>query len=172
MSKLDTIKYQGNDYATVPVRLKEFREKNPRAGIITAPMFGEDGSLTFKVEITVDRADDSSATATGHAHYTAKEMAARKAFEKLETVATGRALSMLGYLNNGQVASTEEMLEFEEYRDSRQEEKKSAAIEKLQEAKTLDELKKTFISLGELMADEDVVKVKDEMKGKVSNADN
>lgn len=116
MSKLDTIKYQGNDYATVPVRLKEFRQKHPRAGLTSTPTFGEDGSLTFKVEIIADRSDEYSATATGHAHYTAKEMANRKAFEKLETVATGRALSMLGYLNNGQVASTEEMLEFESYK--------------------------------------------------------
>ena len=137
MSKLDTIKYQGNDYATVPVRLKEFRQKHPRAGITSTPTFGEDGSLTFRVEIVTDRSDDTSAQATGHAHYTAKEMQNRKAFEKLETVATGRALSMLGYLNNGQVASTEEMLEFESYRLEKYE-------EQIANAQSVDELMDLF----------------------------
>jgi hypothetical protein len=30
---VETIKLKGNDYATVPQRLKEFREKNPRAEV-------------------------------------------------------------------------------------------------------------------------------------------
>ena len=115
MSKVETINYQGKDYATVPVRLKEFREKNPRAEISTEPIFMDDGSLIFKAKIVQDRKDEYSATATGTARYSATELSKAKAFEKLETVSVGRALAMLGYLNDGQIATTEEMAEFENY---------------------------------------------------------
>lgn len=128
MSKVSTISYGSvKAYATVPARLKQFREQNPRASITTTPTFGEDGSLLFKAEIVVDKSDPSSATATGHAHYAANELSKAKAFEKLETIATGRALSLLGYLNNGDVASTEEMLEFEEFQLGAIKEKITAA---------------------------------------------
>lgn len=112
MNKLETINYQGNDYATVPVRLKQFRESNPRAVIETRPEFQPDGTIVFSARIVKDKADPDSAEATGHSW---GKNEGEKAFEKLETVATGRALSLLGYLNNGQVASTEEMQEFEAY---------------------------------------------------------
>ena len=171
MSKVSTIAYGSvKEYATVPARLKEFREKNPRASVKSKPTYHEDGALEFETIIIVDKSDEGSADSNGHAYYTAAETKRPKSYEKLETISMGRALAKLGYLNDGQVATTEEMVEFNEYRLTRQEEKKSQAIEKLQATKTLDELKKTFISLGELMADEDVVKIKDEMKGKVENA--
>lgn len=160
MSKVETIKYQGKDYATVPARLKEFREQNPRASILTAPLYQEDGSLIFKAEIIQDKSDENSATATGHARYTAEEIKRAKAFEKLETVSIGRALSILGYLNDGQIASTEEMDEFENYKADRV----NIAIEELNEAKTLDELKEVFFSLGKLMANAEVVKAKNARK--------
>jgi len=130
MAKIETINYQGKDYATVPARLKEFREKHPRAAITTDPQFMDDGSLIFKAKIQVDRSDPDSAIATGHARYTANEVSKPKAFEKLETVSIGRCLSILGYLNNGQVATSEEMEEFENY----QSEKLEGAKEKVAEA--------------------------------------
>lgn len=164
MSKVETINYQGKGYATVPARLKEFRETNPRASITTTPMYQEDGSLIFKAEIVQDKSDENSATATGHARYTVDEMKQRKSFEKLETVSIGRALSILGYLNDGQIASTEEMDEFENYKADRV----NIAIEALTEAQTLDELKETFFSLGKLMANPEVVKAKDDRKVKLS----
>lgn len=111
---VDTIKLKGNDYATVPARLKEFRSKNPRADISTKPTI-EDGMVIFEARITVDKSDPASASATGHSY---GKIGGEKEFEKLETVATGRALSLLGYLNNGQIATTEEMLEFEDYKAS------------------------------------------------------
>lgn len=149
MSKVNTIAYGSvKEYATVPARLKEFRQKNPRAGIKTTPTFGEDGSLTFEAEITVDRGDESTATATGHAHYTAADMKQKKAFEKVETIAVGRALANLGYLNNGQIATTEEMLEFEEYRLEKYEDEiaKATSVEDLMAVfqKMNAEEKKTF----------------------------
>lgn len=110
---LETISLKGNNYATVPTRLKAFREANPRASVETKPTINEAGQLIFEAKITVDRKDPDSATSTGHSYGKASD--GDKAFEKLETVAVGRALALLGYLNNGQVATTEEMVEYEEY---------------------------------------------------------
>jgi len=108
-----TINLKGNEYALVPQRLKQFRQDNPRSSITTKPTFQEDGTVVFTAKILKDKADENSAEATGHAY---GKMGEVKAFEKLETVATGRALALLGYLNNGQIATTEEMAEFEEYK--------------------------------------------------------
>lgn len=116
MSKVQTINLKGNEYATVPQRLKQFREDNPRASVETIPTFQPDGTLLFSAKITKDRADENSATATGNSY--GKATSSDKAFEKLETVAVGRALAMLGYLNNGQVATSEEMYEFEQYQEN------------------------------------------------------
>lgn len=137
MPRLDTIKYQGNDYATVPVRLKEFREKNPRASIVTTPMPQADGSMIIQARVVVDKSDDASAESTGSARYSAKEMEQRKAYEKLETIATGRALGLLGYLNNGEVATTEEMAEFEGF-------KADKYAEEIERAKSIEDLMQIF----------------------------
>ena len=112
MNKVQTINLKGNEYATVPQRLLEFRNKHPRASVETKPEFQTDGTVVFTATIVKDKSDPSSASATGHSY---GKLTGEKAFEKLETVATGRALSLLGYLNNGQIASSEEMEEFEEY---------------------------------------------------------
>lgn len=113
MNKVQTINLKGNEYALVPQRLKAFREANPRASITTHPEFQADGIVLFTAKIVQDKADQSSPEATGHSF---GKSGGDKAFEKLETVAVGRALALLGYLNNGQVATTEEMEEFEEYK--------------------------------------------------------
>lgn len=137
MNKVATIKYQGNDYATVPVRLKEFRQNNPRASISTVAMPQPDGSMIIQAKIVADKADESSADATGTARYSEKEMQVRKAFEKLETIATGRALSLLGYLNNGEIAGSEELDEFYAYRTEKYE-------EDIKTATSVDELMQIF----------------------------
>lgn len=117
-----TTKIAGDkDYALVPDRLKEFRSENPRALVETKPDVQADGSVIFSARILKDKAEASSAEATGTARYSAKEMEKAKAFEKLETVSVGRALALLGYLNNGQVATSEEMVEFEEYKQEQME---------------------------------------------------
>jgi hypothetical protein len=110
--KVETINLKGNEYALVPQRLKQFRQDHPRAKVETKPVMQPDGTIMFSAHILMDKSDENSAEATGHSYGKAGE----KAFEKLETTAVGRALSLLGYLNNGQVASTEEMEEFEEYK--------------------------------------------------------
>lgn len=113
MNKVATTKIAGGaEYALVPARLKAFREQNPRAKTETEPTINDE-MITFKAYILKDKADPNSADATGHAY---GKNTGNKAFEKLETVALGRALAQLGYLNNGEIATTEEMEEFQEYR--------------------------------------------------------
>lgn len=163
MSKVNTISYQGKDYATVPARLKEFRESNPRASITTTPMYQEDGSLIFKAEIVQDKADENSATATGHARYTADEIKRVKAFEKLETVSIGRALAILGYLNDGQIATTEEMDEFEQFKSD----KVKLAVENILSTETEADLKQFFFSLGKLMTVPEIVEAKNKRKAEI-----
>lgn len=119
MNKVQTISLQGKEYALVPQRLKAFREANPRAKVETSPTISGDGTIIFKATIVVDKSKQDSAEATGHAMGKA---VGDKAFEKLETVAVGRALALLGYLNNGQIATTEEMHEFEEYTEHKYQE--------------------------------------------------
>ena len=116
MNTVQTINLKGNEYATVPQRLKQFRQDNPRSSVETKPTFQPDGTIVFTANILKDKADENSASATGHSF---GKQSGDKAFEKLETVAVGRALALLGYLNNGQIATTEEMVEFEEYKEER-----------------------------------------------------
>jgi hypothetical protein len=132
MNKLATIKVSGGDYATVPTRLKAFREANPRASITTEPTINGD-TIVFKATIKQDQADPNSAEATGHSYGT---NTGGKAFERLETVALGRCLAILGYLNNGQIASTEEMEDFEQFKL----EKYQAEIDEAESVESLMEL--------------------------------
>lgn len=113
MPQVQTINLKGNEYALVPQRLKAFREANPRASVETKPTITDSGQLIFEARIVLDQKDPNSAKSTGHSY--GKAIDGDKAFEKLETVSVGRALSNIGYLNNGQIASTEEMAEFEEF---------------------------------------------------------
>lgn len=129
------------DYALVPDRLLAFREENPRSIIETSPEFHPGQILVFKARLIRDKKDPHSPEATGHAY--GKIGSGDKAFEKLETQAVGRALALLGYLNNGKVATTEEMQEFEAYKATQLE----AVIEKIKVAKTKDEFKDLLTGL-------------------------
>ena len=163
--KLSTIDLKGKEYATVPTRLKEFREANPRALVETSPKFNDDGTVVFSARIVKDKGDENSAEATGHAY---GKLTGDKAFEKLETIACGRALALLGYLHNGQVATGEEMEEFEAYKNGLKEQAINEALNKLRAAKSLDELKKTFVSLGSVMSEAVVIEAKDIRKLELS----
>lgn len=127
---LESIKFGDKDYALVPARLKKFREEHPRADIDTEQIFNPDNSVTFRTRIIKDLSDEHSARATGSARYTEVEMKKPKAFEKLETISVGRALANLGYLNNGQIATTEEMEEFESFKQD----KVDSAVEQIKKA--------------------------------------
>lgn len=158
----------GVEYAGVADRLKEFRENHPRAKIATQPTVNPDGSIMFQTTILADKGDNDSAEATGTAFYSAAEAKKPKAFEKLETISVGRALALLGYLNNGEIATSEEMEEFEQYRNDQKFEAITAAIDKLEAAKTMDELKAVFVSLGKLMREPEIIEAKDRQKEKIN----
>lgn len=151
------------EYSKVVDRLAEFRKDNPRGRIETTPTIADD-TLMFKAYILKDKADKNSADATGHAM--AKYEGTEKQFEKLETIAVGRALAMLGYGASGEVASFEEMEEFTQYRDQKIEE----LIEQLNQCKTIPELRERFMSLGSYMAESRIIEAKDRRKGELSDA--
>lgn len=114
--KVETISFGSvKSYAKVASRLKDFREKNPRASVKTT-VTPTDSGVMVQAYILSDKADESSADATGTAFYPAKQMQENKAFEKLETIAVGRALALLGWLNDGEIATSEEMEEFLEFK--------------------------------------------------------
>jgi hypothetical protein len=134
------IKFGDKEYALVPDRLKRFREENPRAKIDSNPTYNVDGSITFKTVIVKDQADPHSAIGSGNARYTETELKKPKAFEKLETISKGRALADIGYLNDGQVATTEELEEFYEYKHEKYQ-------EQIENATSVPELVQLFNSM-------------------------
>ena len=139
MNKVATINLKGNEYATVPQRLKAFREANPRAAITTKPSVTGD-IIMFEAHIKADKSDENSAEATGHSY---GKFGEAKAFEKQETIAVGRALALLGYLNNGQVATTEEMEEFEAFKIDQF----NQVVESIKAAKSRDEFAQLIAGL-------------------------
>jgi hypothetical protein len=173
--KSKTMELQGNPYAKVAERLKLFREAHPNGKHESAYEADPSGATVFTVWLWKDKSDvldlikngvtdirilrasaDSNGTAKG-------EQKAKKDFEKLESIALGRALANLGFLASGEIASSEEMERFQEYEI----EKKDNAIENLKAAKTIDELKEVFMGLGSLMADQEIISLKDQRKSEL-----
>jgi len=165
MKKTETIDLKGKSYATVPARLKEFRKDNPRGLIETTPTIQADGTLIFKAHILTDKANPDSPEATGHAFGKGK---GEKDFEKTETIAVGRALALLGYMASGDIASSEEMEEFEEYKKNQKQEAILIATEKIKDTKTLEELKTVWTSLGNLIIEKEVQEAKELQKTKLT----
>lgn len=155
--KVKTINLQGKEYAQVADRIKQFREDNPNGLISTEPQFLEDGQIMFTAKVIKDKSKEESAESTGHALGGNK---GQKSFEKLETIAIGRALALLGYMASGEIASSEEMEEFYQYK----EEKIDEAIGWINDAENIDELKRVFMSLGNLIAEKRVIEAKDKRK--------
>jgi len=139
-----TIKLQGKDYAQVVERVKEFRKDCPYGKIETSPLIQEDGQIIFKATVIKDKSDESSAEATGHALGNNKS---QKSFEKLETIAVGRALAMLGYASDGEIASGDEMEEYIKYTEDKKKEKLVNATEKLEDTTNIAELKDVWGNL-------------------------
>jgi len=158
--KLDTIDLKGKNYATVPTRIKEFRQECPNGLIETKPDVQADGTVIFTARILKDKSNPSSGEATGHS---IGKITGDKMFEKLETIAIGRALAILGYMASGEVASSEEMEEFNKFKMERHEQQVEEVIKQMKEAKTLSQLQKIFVDSA-VKTDKDVIGVKDEMK--------
>lgn len=156
------------NYARVVDRIKEFRKDNQR-GSIKTKMSIADGFVSYEAIIIKDKSDEYSADATGHAVESVERIGKnQKQFEKLETVAIGRALAILGYGASGEVASFEEMEEFTKYRDERIEN----IIEDMQKCKTIPDLRKLFMDLGPYMAESRVIKAKNKRKKELEDSVN
>lgn len=160
------MKLKENDYAKVAERVKEFRQDTTHASIETKPTFLENGVVSFTATIIKDLRDPSSARGTGNS---LGKVSGVKEFEKLETVAIGRALANMGYLASGEIASFEEMEEFEKLKDEKNANKAEEAIKTLKSIKTLDELKDFFNNLpGNIKSRPEVIETKDKMKKKLT----
>jgi len=160
-----TISVSGGEYAKVAERIKLFREDCPN-GLIETEMRLEGDNVIFKAHILKDKSKPDSAEATGHAVGSTKGV---KAYEKQESIAIGRALAVLGYLASGEIASSEEMEEFHAYKAEQLQAQVAEAIEKIGEAKNIDELKSVWASLTpEAKLDESVISAKEGRKNAYS----
>ena len=102
MRRTDTIDIgKGIQYAKVASRLSAFHEDNPNCNVTTTCEFKE-GYALFSASVTTKKGSFSG-------HSMGKASASQKAFEKLETIAVGRALAFAGYLASGDIASQEEI---------------------------------------------------------------
>jgi hypothetical protein len=160
MTKIKTISLQGKDYAQVKDRIKQFREDTSNGSITTESIYNPDGVIIVKATVVYDLSKPDSKRATGQAF---GKTGTQKAFEKLETIAVGRALAFLGYAADGEIASSDEMEEFIAYQDN----KKQEAISKLESTKNIEELKTIFLSLGNLMSDKEILAKTNELKLKL-----
>ena len=189
-----TVKLSGNaDYAKVAERLKLFRQDNPRSKQESAYEVDVDGTIVFTAWLWKDKSelielmkagvnDKDILRTSADANGTAKSNVAiargnnrvskEKEFEKVESIALGRALANLGYLASGEIASSEEMEEFEKYKVTQTAEKVEKAVKELMATKTLDALKAKFLSLGPLMAEPEIIATKDKRKKELSNVTN
>jgi hypothetical protein len=109
--EIKTINLKGKAYAPVSERVAQFHRDHRSGDIQTSYEFKE-GYVIFKATIcwtpTIegDKDIDVSRTFTGHAF---GKIGTEKAFEKLESVAVGRALAFAGYLAGGEIASYDEI---------------------------------------------------------------
>lgn len=135
------MKVSGGDYAKVKDRMLEFRQENPRGLIQTSydivQQDGGEGYIVFTARIVKDKKDEFSAEATGHSM---GKGTGAKVFEKQETIAVGRALAFLGYGADGEIASSEEMEEFEAHKQQKLEEEISELGEEMEATETIKQL--------------------------------
>jgi len=157
MKKMETMKLQGKEYATVATRIKEFRQDCPNGLIETKFEKLESGEMVFEARILKDKANQNSGEATGHS---IGKITGDKAFEKLETIAIGRALALLGYMASGEIASSDEMERFMEF-------KQLEWAKTLNACETLEALQVAWASLpGE--AKIPMTQLKEQLKSKLS----
>ena len=179
--RIKTVKIGGGiDYAKVADRIKIFWEENPNGKIDTEREDISDNKVRFIARIWRDSKVILDLATVGTdvniIKLTANAMASADATkkgdkenEKLETVAVGRALAMLGYLASGEVASREEMEQFEAYKADLFQDEIDKTIEKMKKAKTIDELRKLYVSLSaELRNNPKILNIKDELKKKLT----
>jgi len=165
MAQIKTINLSGKQYAQVKDRIKVFWEENPNGTINIEAIPMPDSSIIMKSTICRD-ANEKGGCATGQALGKLDE---NKAFEKLESIANGRALANLGYLANGEIASLDEMQEFLEHKEQKKNEKIDEAIGLIKKSKTLDGLKKAWVEIDvEIQKVKSVLDLKNKLKTELS----
>ena len=186
MKQVKTTKIKGNvDYAKVADRLLEFRSQNPRSKISIKYSYDEAGNLTHTARIWKDKTEcyellkagvnaeaiAESADAEASAFMFAEQLKKEKGFEKNESIAVGRALAILGYAVSGEIASSEEMEEFEDWKNQQAEESRAKVLESMTNAKSIDELLAIWKSLTkEQQLDKEIAARKDVKKGELSES--
>lgn len=184
MKQVKTTKIKGNvDYAKVADRLLEFRSQNPRSKISIKYSYDEAGNLTHTARIWKDKTEcfellkagvsaeaiAESADAEASALMFAEQLKKEKGFEKNESIAVGRALAILGYAVSGEIASSEEMEEFEDWKMSQAEEARAKVLESITNAKDMKSLLAIWKSLTkEQQLDKEIQARKDAKKGELS----
>lgn len=181
--KVNTTKIGGGaDYAKVADRLLKFRTDFPHSKIETESRELEDQTYVFKAWIWKEKSDyidvlkatnssemaRSTADADGEAK--GKVGVKEKDYEKLQSIAVGRALAMIGYAASGEIASFEEMEEFNEYRTKQKAEAIAKVITEFQASKTLDELKAAFVA-SNMLTEPAVVAAKDARKKELTEGE-
>ena len=186
MKQVKTTKIKGNvDYAKVADRLLEFRSQNPRSKISIKYLYDEAGNLTHTARIWKDKTEcyellkagvnaeaiAESADAEASAFMFAEQLKKEKGFEKNESIAVGRALAILGYAVSGEIASSEEMEEFEDWKNQQAEESRAKVLGSITNAKSIDELLAIWKSLTkEQQLDKEIAARKDAKKGELSES--
>lgn len=172
------------NYAKVADRLVEFRSDYPNSKIAVKNQFDENGNLFSHAYVWRDKADFldlmkcgvsaseamDSADAEGSSVMFANRLKFEKGHEINETIAVGRALALIGYTASGDIASSEEMEEFEEYKKEKAKEVQDEAIKSLSDAGSIDELRDVWLSLPkEQQLDKTVQAAKDARKEELAN---
>ena len=167
--KVDTIDLKGNDYAKFPDRIKLFWEDCPDGKIITVNELDATGQREFYAYVWRNKKDyvsndlnsaDSKGSALGNTK-------GQKDFEKLETIAIGRALAILGYLASGEVASFEEIEEYHREQEEKRFQYITEQVELFELAKSMDELKQLWLFTDKTIPV--IQQAKDKKKGELEN---
>lgn len=107
--KMKTVDLRGKKYIEVKERVKAFNEDHENGSIRTKIINQNNNLVSFIAKVIPD-VDKPKRHFTGHSFGTIDEV---KAFEKLETVAVGRALAFAGYGIIEGIASADEMRRFQ-----------------------------------------------------------
>jgi hypothetical protein len=101
--EIRTIDLKGKKYSPVSARVEQFHKDHQDGEIKTEVEF-KDGMCIFKATVSF-----AGRSFNGHAF---GKTGLDKAFEKTESVSVGRALAFAGYLAGGEIASYDEIEEF------------------------------------------------------------
>lgn len=103
------VNIRGKEYATVPLRVSQFRQMRPDWTIATHIVENTENRVVMKAEVADDK---GRLIATGYAEEFRAASAINKtsALENAETSAVGRALAFLGLGGDSSIASAEEVL--------------------------------------------------------------